>query len=271
MSGSNHASAGRRLFKRAVAFCLCLFCAGSWLLPVPSLADESGFLFDEGNRLYRDGEYRQALEAYQQVLELGYESGELFYNIGNCHFKLGDLGQTVLNYERAQRRLPGDPDVRANLELVNSQTRDEITPLPRFWLFRLLDWWIFLIPRTGLIALTGAFYLLSFAALITRLILGGFALRAWSLRTAVFSAALFLAAAFTLAAREGHTQSRDVGVVLVEAVSVKSAPGDDAGLDVFTIHEGTKVRVDQVSGEWAEVVLLDGKVGWIPRNAFEII
>lgn len=46
---------------------------------------------------------------------------------------------------------------------------------------------------------------------------------------------------------------------------------DDETLTVFTVHEETKVRVDRLSGEWAEVVLEEGRVGWVPVVVLETI
>ena len=60
-------------------------------------------------------------------------------------------------------------------------------------------------------------------------------------------------------------------IVLADEVSVQSAPSDDQALQVFTIHEGTKARIDQQSAEWAEIVLADGKVGWVKVEVLEII
>ena len=60
-------------------------------------------------------------------------------------------------------------------------------------------------------------------------------------------------------------------IVLDDEVSVQSAPSDDLALQVFTIHEGTKARIDQQSGDWAEIVLADGKVGWVRVELLEII
>jgi len=40
---------------------------------------------------------------------------------------------------------------------------------------------------------------------------------------------------------------------------------------VFSLHEGTKVRVDQKTGEWLEIILADGKVGWVRKDVLEII
>ena len=60
-------------------------------------------------------------------------------------------------------------------------------------------------------------------------------------------------------------------VVLQPQVDVLSAPLDDETLTIFTVHEGTKVRIDRLSEEWAEVALEDGGVGWVPVGVLETI
>jgi hypothetical protein len=61
------------------------------------------------------------------------------------------------------------------------------------------------------------------------------------------------------------------GVIMAEAVPVRSAPADQDDLTLFEIHEGTRVRIAQRAGGWAEVVLDDGKVGWVLADVFELI
>lgn len=51
---------------------------------------------------------------------------------------------------------------------------------------------------------------------------------------------------------------------------VKSSP-DDNGTDLFRINEGLKVAVKDRSGDWIEIRLADGRVGWIKFSALEII
>jgi len=75
----------------------------------------------------------------------------------------------------------------------------------------------------------------------------------------------------TLLARDKVIGGTDWGIVLSEVVSVQSAPSDEANLTLFLVHEGTKVRIDQTSETWLEVVLEDGKVGWVPVGVLEII
>ena len=140
-------------------------------------------------------------------------------------------------------------------------------PLPRFWLFRVGSWWMNLFPRSLLIGLTAAGYLMAAgAALLLVLRLGA---ASWARRAAVAGGILVLLLGATLAVREtGLGQARH-GVVLAAEVGVQSAPSDDPALQLFVIHAGTRVRVDRSSEEWLEVVLDDGKVGWVRAEVLE--
>ena len=74
-----------------------------------------------------------------------------------------------------------------------------------------------------------------------------------------------------LVVRELGIGRAELGVILEEVVSVQAAPSDEDNLTLFEIHEGTRVRIDQRAGDWVEVVLEDGKVGWVPAEVMEII
>ncbi len=224
-------------------------------------------LFAEGNRLYQQEDYQGALDNYLRVREAGFESASLYYNIGNAYFKANELGRAILYYERARRLAPNDADILANLELARSLGADEIVPLPRFWLFRVGSWWMNLFPRSLLIGLTAAAYLMAAGAVVGLVLRLGAA--SWGRRAAVVGGILVLVLGTTLAVREtGLGQARQA-IVLAAEVGVQSAPSDDPALQLFVIHEGTRVRVDRRSEEWLEVVLDDGKVGWVRAEVLE--
>ena len=227
--------------------------------------------FREGNRLYREGDFAGAVASYGSAVEGGFESSPLHYNLGNAHFRLGEFGAAVLHYERALRLDPGNDDIRANLDLVNQRLQDRIEPLPRFWLLAAFDWWMALIPRGMLEALVSACYLLLGAAVVL-IVLGrpkgwGGGLRRFAYAAVV--ATVLLGA--TLLVREAGMGRPEEGILMVAEAKVLSAPSEDAGLTLFTLHEGIKVRIDRRTGEWAEVVLADGKVGWLPLRVLEVI
>ncbi len=236
----------------------------------PSAVAQVGF-YEAGNRLYQEGAFEEALASYLRLEEAGFESGEVYYNIGNTYFKLGDVAQSILYYERARRLLPGDQDVQANLDLARSLTVDEIEPLPRFWLFSAVEWWVGLLPRTLLIALVAASYLVGTGVVLLLILKRGAPMALWGGRIALASGAVFLLFGLNLAVREFELGRAQEAVVLQPQVDVLSAPLDDETLTIFTVHEGTKVRIDRLSEEWAEVVLEDGRVGWVPVGVLETI
>jgi tetratricopeptide (TPR) repeat protein len=228
-------------------------------------------IFERGNQLYQEGDFAGAIEAYQAVQAAGFESPELYYNLGNAYFKSGDLGRSILWWERALARRPSDPDAVANLALARSLTVDAVEPLPRFWLFSALSWWVRWLPRNLLIFLVGGAWLLASAGVVVRI---------WSARPEARRAATWVALVggivvvvfgANLLVRELRIGQPDRAVVLARAVQVRSAPAEDDDLTLFEIHEGTRVRIEQRTGSWAEVVLDDGKVGWVPTDVMEEI
>ena len=226
--------------------------------------------FQAGNSLYQAGDYEGALAAYTAILDAGYTSGDLHYNIGNAQFKLGRLGPAILSYERARKAMPSDENVLANLELARSLTADQITPLPGFWLTRVWNWWVDLLPRRVLLAAIAAAYLIAISLLVVRVAARGGGRRAATVGASI-AGALLVVLALNLAIREFGIGRAEYGVVMVAETPVQSAPADDPGLQLFSIHEGTRVRVDRASDGWLEIVLEDGQVGWLRSTAIEII
>lgn len=236
----------------------------------PNAAAQADF-YGEGNRLYQEGDFVGALEAYESILDAGFESGDLYFNTGNAYFKLGDLGRAILHYERARRLLPGDEGVLANLELARTLTVDEVEALPRFWVLSAWDWWIGLLPRVMLLLVVASAYLGGMAGVVALIMRRGTPVALWGGRMALFGGGLTLVLGWSLLVRELGLSRTEEAVVLAAEVPVRSAPSEDGDLTVFTVHEGTKVRIDRRSGEWAEVVLEDGKVGWLKLEAVETI
>lgn len=233
--------------------------------PAPAPEDR----FQAGNSLYQAGDHEGALDAWLGLYDDGFESGELHYNIGNAYFRLGELGRAILFYERARVALPRDESVRTNLELARSLTADQITPLPGFWVPRVVGWAVQLVPRGWLIAILALGYLGLASILLYRLLSTG--PPHWTRHAAVAAAALTLVVGTNLMIREFGIGRAERGVILQTEAAVQSAPSDDPSLQLFTIHEGAVVRIDRRSSDWLEIVLEDGKVGWVRAGDLETI
>jgi tetratricopeptide (TPR) repeat protein len=219
-----------------------------------------------GNNAYNQGNYELAKELYLSVTEQGLASSELYYNLGNAFFKLDDIPSAILYYEKARKLNPKDEDINFNLNLANSRVIDKIVPVPEFFLKK---WWLQVLQLTSpdgwarsiilffiLFLVFAASFLVSKAVIIRKLSFWG---------GVVFLALTF----FTFAVgRQSHSQFRNEveGIVFTPTVTVKSSPSENS-VDLFVIHEGTKVRILDELEDWSEVRIANGSVGWIhPRD-----
>jgi hypothetical protein len=239
------------------------------LLAAPAGAQDE--IVARANQAYQEGDWASAIEAYEAVREAGFTSAGLEYNLGNAWFKSGSLGRAILHWERALLLEPGDPDAEANLALARSLTADAVEPLPTFWLFAAVSWWVDLVPRGWLLVLVGAGWLALTGGAAARILSRRDLVARLGFWVAVTGAVIVVLLGTNLVVREAGIGSAEHGIVLVEAVPVRSAPAEDDDLTLFEVHEGTRVRIDRRTGGWVEVVLDDGKVGWIPVASLEVI
>ncbi len=226
--------------------------------------------FDLANSLYIDGEFEDAIMVYEQVAVSGYSSTELYYNLGNAYYRSNRIPAAILNYERALLLAPGDDDIKFNLELARMHVRDRIGELPGFFLNR---WW------TGARDLMSEheWAILSISLFIAMLLfLGAFLMASSPFVKKIFfwlSVVMFIVSALSLAFgidRRNHIRNYSGAIVFAPAVSVKSSP-DMHSADLFIIHEGTRVWVEDALGEWYEVRLSDGNKGWLRKETVEMI
>lgn len=224
----------------------------------------------EAEQLYRDNNFPAVVEIYENLIRQGWASGEIYYNLGNAYYKQGELGRAIINYERARRYLGKDPDLELNLKIANLHVPDRIEPLPRLFVIKLFQ------AVSDLCTVRTWGILLSAAEWVLLGCLAGLLfLRRPSLRRLLSSLFLFatvlavFSAVFFVSGYSSAVKNLD-GIVLVGLVEVRSAP-EEASTELFTLHEGVKFRVMRQVAGWAEIHLADGKRGWIPASAFEII
>ena len=240
------------------------------LLLGTALGQDQHQLFGQANRFYEEGAFDRALSGYREIVAQDYESGPLYFNIGNCYYKLGQIGEAVLFYERARRLIPGDEDLEVNRALANLRVVDKIPELPKFWPIKVSNSLINLLPRPVLIGVTLSLYLIFIASIILRTLARRGTVWLVGSRSVILSGALLLLCGLLLVAQIRQVQKHDHAVIMVPTVHVMSAPGAE-GVEVFTLHEGTRVRIDQASGLWVEIVLPDGNVGWLQAETLEVI
>jgi len=241
------------------------------LLTVNSMAEGSAdFYFQKGNESYLAENYPDAIQQYESVLTNGFESSELYYNLGNAYYKIGRLGKSILNYERALKRSPKDKNIQFNLRLANLRVKDRIDVPPEFFLFR---WHRALVQA---FAISGWAWLLTFTFLLTstlvviQLVLNPVKLRRY-LRRAAITALVISALALGLLLERQHLETSHSYAIILSSSTQSLAAPQSGSTELFSVHEGTKVRVLDRDADWLKVELIDGKQGWISARDLEVI
>jgi hypothetical protein len=226
--------------------------------------------FKSGADLFSSAKYEEALGKWIDLYNTGYRSAELDYNIGNACFKLNNIPRAILFYERAHLLKPGDEDISYNLQIARTLVVDRFEEIPELFFVRWYNFLALLISTNNWakISITSFVLCLIFLSMyfyssIYRMKVLGFWL-ALSLLIISLTSLTFSVRNRSLV-RESHK-----GIIFSPVVNGKSSP-DNSGTDLFVLHEGTKVLVEDEVGEWFEIRLSDGNKGWVPANSLEII
>jgi len=247
--------------KRLYLICLGL-CATAWPQPVS--------LYQQGHAAYQAGDYQKAAECYESVVQAGYQAFELFYNLGNCYYKLQQTGRCMLNYEKARKLNPLDPDLLYNLELAQLRVVDKIISPPEFFWTRIARSLLSALSLDQLALVLVGLLFLAVALTIAKL----FVKRdPWRLLVGYSWWPLVILASVTIlffALRVNQSHQEKAAIIMVDKVSVLSSPSV-GGTEVFALHEGSKVRLAEKSHDYVRISLPDGKVGWAPLSSLHEI
>ncbi len=229
--------------------------------------------FDRGTELRRTqpteaaGAFQESAAQFQLLVDSGVRNGRLYYDLGNAWLQAGRLGKAIAGYRRAERLIPRDERLAANLGYARSLCRTQIAASGQHALVRTLFFWHFNTPlRTrfliGLIA-----YLLFWALMIARNY-------APQLRWA-FALVPVLVVWLALAGSVGAEMLRPpppAGVLIADEVTVRKGNGEGYEPQFAEkLHEGVEFTVREGRGDWLRIELADGKTGWIPaRDAEEL-
>lgn len=211
---------------------------------------------------------RSALKSYMSLVQSGHHSGYIYYNIGNCNLRLHHVGEAVYWYRMAERWIPEDSRLRANLRFARTQVRSRFPTPPASELLRTLFFFHFLIPFNArwiaFLVLWNGLWMWPvvrwFAPALKRL---------WPVMPAlVVGAVVFgLSAAWDIH-REKFVE--ECVVVREETVRKGAALTYDPAFSE-PVSPGVEARILDRRRDYVEVRFTNGGVGWLPSGDVRII
>lgn len=218
--------------------------------------------FEQANAAYNAGSYDSAIMLYDKVLQTDLESVPLYFNMGNTYYKIREYPMAIYYYEKALKLDPSNEDVKTNLAIANLAIVDKIEEVPQSFIVK--GWnglrrslsgeqWTFLsIVAFGLLLFSAFLFLRS---------------RRMGLRKLGFFSGLLMLVVFVMsvlfaAQLKKAALSEDQAIVMASTVTVKSTP-NEASVDLFVLHEGTKVEILDHADGWNKIKIANGSIGWL--------
>lgn len=225
----------------------------------------------EADKAYQEERFEQAIKLYEEILATEGESAVIYYNLGNSYYKNKDIAKAVLNYERALLLNPGDADIRFNLDMAKGKTTDQITPTHEVFILTWAKALVNLMNESAWARLGIVSFILFLAGAVFYIFGNRIVVKKIGFITGLICLLLSLFANFCAFRQKSRLIDRTGAIIMAPTVSVKSTP-NESGTDLFVLHEGTKVFVEDDSmKEWKEVRLEDGNKGWVKTESIELI
>ena len=252
--------------KRIISIFLIVFGA----LCISQRASAQQDLLDLAAAQYDSAHYQTSIDAYQQIIESYGANPDLYYNLAGCYYKLKDYPHAILNYERCLLLDPSHADAATNVELARLQCVDKIEAIEPM----IFTTWSNALRDQLSCSEWGSYAIVVFLLFIVCCFAYFFGRIVWLRKTGFYSGIVallltLLCIHYAGAQRDRITQ-RDYAIVMTPSVVVRSSPAE-SGTQLFTIHEGLKVRIRSALSEWSEIELSDGNVGWMPSAGLEVI
>lgn len=219
---------------------------------------------------YSDGDYTAAIQQYEQVIQEGYESAGLYFNLGNAHFKMNNIPAAILYYEKSSKLDPTDENTLFNLDLANTRIIDKIDPLPELFL---KSWFTSIrnLLSSNQWATSGIIgFVLLLASVLIFINSKSILFRKFTFYAGIVFLIIMISSFLLSYSGYREYTHQDSGIIFTPTVTVKSSPTEQS-VDLFVIHEGTKVLITDDIDEWSEIRLANGNVGWVKKDSFKLI
>jgi len=225
---------------------------------------DSNKLFHEANDFFINKKYKKSIELYEKIIAKGQKNSTVFYNLGNAYFRLGDIGQAIWSYKHANKFSPRDKDIIHNLKIAEAKKIDRINSPP---LFILHDFYrkIKLSMTMPEFILAGGILFFIFSLLWIRQVFFG---KRNILSKGIFQMLLIVIMIVHAVIIDMAFERKKISneAIIVGKSDAQSGPFKGDNKVLFQLNEGSVVEVLEEKNNWSEIILIDGKKGWVLSN-----
>ena len=244
-------------------------------LVVSSNEDQAVSLIEsEADVAYRNNKFGESIKLYeaeiQQNKSIRKESPTLYYNLGNAYFRDNKVAKAIVNYERALLLDPADSDMRHNLRFARTKIEDKIDISDSFFITQWVRGIQNLYSGNTWAIIAIVLFLLFIVVIGTYMISSRLTIRKVSFYASLILLTLVIISNVFAFRQKDKIVNRSTGIVMSASVSIYTSP-DVHSQELFRLHEGSKVRIKRSEGNWIEIEIANGSVGWLQKKNIETI
>jgi len=227
-------------------------------------------IFNRANQLYQAKDYSSAVVEYKKLIDAGIESPEVYFNLANSYYRIRKTAESVYYYEKARKLAPDDADIEFNLHIANLRVVDKFETVPKIFLREWYEAAISNYPSSfwGIISIISIWITLGLITMF--LFVWNMTLKKGLFAGAVLTLLLFIASLVLTFESTAYENKRNEAIVFSSSVYVKSSP-DESSTDLFILHEGTKISIQDNVDDWLKIKLPNGTIGWLKSDNIKII
>ena len=233
--------------------------------------------FSEGNKLSATDtaaameQYDKSILYFQKLIDdYGISNSHLYYNIGNAWMMKGDIGQSILNYRRAEELEGADTDVAGNLTYARSLRVDQIPVPVEKKVMETLFFWHYDFSLKG--RLTAAIVFWWITCLMVAIMVKARKRPAPAVAVAVLMLLCTVCLGGSVAYEQTTADSTAFGVVTAHQTVARQGDSETYPESYAEpLHSGTEFKLLEKRQGWYKIILGNDDVTWVKANDVELI
>lgn len=209
--------------------------------------------FLHANAIYQEGDFASALQLYESINPKG---PAVLANMGNCYYHIGQLGNAVLYWYRAQKQSDFNnfSSLQATIEKAYHEHGIALYPT----MISRISYQLTKVSKLCSL-LTWQLLLLAVWLMLSLVAQGLYSRRRYFL---IFLLSLLVIITGTMCIVAYTYQNRKVGMVVKQSIPVYAGPGTDF-VKVDKVSEFQLLRIYQQRDHWFKVAIKNKGYGWI--------